>query len=71
MAALLSVCLIILAELFLVNAVFIDPQFKLVENWAGWGTSLAGYSHMLGGFDQAVQDKINYDIYSVCTLLIH
>lgn len=61
-------CLLVLVNDFHANAAFVDPDFKLVDSWTGWGTSLAWFSDMLGGFDKSVQDKINYDLFSVFEL---
>lgn len=66
MAWTFSKFILVLGAGLLVNSAFVDPQYRLVDNWTGWGTSLAWFSDVLGGLDQAVQDEMNFAMFSVC-----
>jgi hypothetical protein len=48
-----------------INSSFVDPQVVYKE-WAGWGTSLAWFSDVLGGMPDDVHDEIVDGLFSVC-----
>lgn len=56
--------LIFLGAMAHVQGAFVDPGV-VFETWRGWGTSLAWFGDVLGGFDQGVQDEIINALFSV------
>lgn len=59
-----------LASCLRVETAFVDPGV-IFSTWAGWGSSLAWFGDVLGGFEQEVQDEINSALFSVCFINLH
>ncbi|XP_035702640.1 endo-beta-1,6-galactanase isoform X1 [Folsomia candida] len=59
--------LIFLGAMAHVQGAFVDPGV-VFETWRGWGTSLAWFGDVLGGFDQGVQDEIINALFSPAQL---
>lgn len=46
---------------------FVEPSVVLVEEWEGWGTSLAWWADMLGGMQADVFDYVMDALFNVST----